>query len=647
MKRQINQFDLTSFYTANHPIYSQMTVRKAVKEGYSLSVMVYRAVRIIVQAASGIPWIVLDKNKEEILNHPFTNTWAKPNKQFSGQDNMEFIIAHLKLCGNSLIQPVIVNGQPREFWVCMPDMIKPIPSDKIGEWIKGWEIQTSQGRIITAPPEQFIHFMQFDPGNPYWGIGDLQAAGRTIDADNEAQDTQKIQLQNRNIPSGVFQFEQGLDDTQFEEVTRRVREKFLQKSKRGEPWVFGGGYKWQQMSLTPVEMDYIQSRLQNKRDIAAAFGIDPWLLGDREHSTYNNVIEARRALYEDSVIPLLDDIRSTLNLRIAPLYDDDIYITYDLSNVSAMREDYGKKVEHASKLWAMGIPFEQINSKLELGFDEFDGWDRGYLPFSVAPISSLSNEKDWELLDTIPWDSKSQTEEQKTMLWKRTDRRKIAWETVLRKRFQHLYEKEGVLVEKAFKGKKNIEQVMESQKEDWMQNLKAALFVIIEDFGKELENSKSALPIEKKFTFDPYSEAVITWITAHATESIKSIQGTNLKEVQMIIEKGMAENLTTTQIAKEIRKFYSDNAIYNAMRVARTETAAAASYGQLSAAEQTGVLQKKIWLSSRDDRVRDSHAAMDGEVRGLKEIFSNGCLAPGIGHDPAQVINCRCVLMFE
>ena len=652
MKRQLPQFDLTSFYSANQPIYPQMTVQKAVKEGYRLSVMVYRAIRAIVQAGSGIPWIVLDKDGEEIHNHPFTKVWARPNREFSGQDNMEFIIAHLKLCGNSLIQPLMINGQPKEFWVCMPDMIKPIPSDVQGEWLKGWEIQPTNGKVIHAPPEQFIHFMQFDPGNPYWGIGDLQAAARTIDADNEAQDTQKVQLQNRNIPPGVFQFDQSLDDTQFTEVTKRVREKFLQKSKRGEPWVLGGGYKWQQMSLTPVEMDYIQSRLQNKRDIATAFGLDPWWLGDREHSSYNNVAEARRSMYEDVTIPLLDDIRSTLNLKVAPMYGDDIYITYDLSNVPAMREDFGKKVEQAGKLWSMGIPFEQINNKLELGFDEFEGWETGYLPFSVAPVGTpkVEAEKDedwenWTLVEVIPWKSKS--EEEKAMHWKRIDRRKVAWENVLAKRFKPLYEKEGLLVEKAFKAQSDIQVAIESMKDDWTKNLKAALFVIIEDFGKELENIKSVKPSEKKYTFDPYSEAVLTWLTAHAAESIRSIQETDLMEVRSILEKGVAEGLTNTQIAKELRKFYNENAIYKAMRVARTETAAAASFGQLSSAEQSGVLKTKIWLSSRDARVRDSHAALDGDSRQLNGVFSNGCTAPGIGGDASEVINCRCVMQFE
>ena len=43
---------------------------------------------------------------------------------------------------------------------------------------------------------------------------------------------------------------------------------------------------------------------------------------DRYHSTYNNVVEARKGLYEDVGIPMLDDIKATLNLKVAPLYGE-------------------------------------------------------------------------------------------------------------------------------------------------------------------------------------------------------------------------------------------------------------------------------------------------------------------------------------
>jgi hypothetical protein len=53
----------------------------------------------------------------------------------------------------------------------------------------------------------------------------------------------------------------------------------------------------------------------------------------------------------------------------------------------------------------------------------------------------------------------------------------------------------------------------------------------------------------------------------------------------------------------------------------------------------------KEWISSRDDRVRDSHAMVDGEIRALHEGFSNGLLYPNAPGAPArEVCGCRCAV---
>jgi len=519
----LSPFQVVATQTPNIPVYTDLTVRKATREGYKISIYVYRAVRTIIQAASAIPWIVQDSKGEPIENHEFTEVWAKPNPEFSGQDNMEFIIAHQLLVGNSLIQPIIVRGKPKEFWIVMPDLVQPIPSDIRGEWLKGWRVTSADGRQYDAPPEQFIHFMQMDPGNPYWGIGPLMAAARTVDTDNEAQDTQKVSMQNRATPDGVFEAE-AITSEQYEEANRQIRERYLSKEKRRLPWVVAGA-KWHQMSLTPVEMDYIASRLHNKRDIAGAFGISPIFLGDLEQSSYNNMMEARKALYEDVVIPLLDDIKATLNLKVAPMYGD-IVIAYDTSKVAALREDFTKKVEQAKNLWSMGVPFDQINQRLEMGFEEFSGWDRGYLPVMLMPTGSspaptaeeaakmqlakLDKLMPTTLDEAIPWFRELrgrvsdkwisdalkalnlQTEEQKTAHWKRIDRRRIGWWGVVSKKVGPLYEAEAKAIEKAIKGKKPdklidaAEKAINAGRPEWEKIITATSAAIIADFGEEI-----------------------------------------------------------------------------------------------------------------------------------------------------------------
>jgi len=622
--------------TPGVPVYTDMTVQKATREGYKISVYVYRAVRTIIQAASAIPWVVI-KDGEIIDGHPLSQVIANPNKEFSGQDLMEYTIAYLELVGNALWQPIIVGGRVREIWPVLPDVVQPVPSDVPGEWMKGWQV-TNNGRMEILPSETFIHFQQINPGNPYWGISPLMAAARTIDTDNEAQDTQKVSMQNRGVADGAFIHESPLTPEQFEEARRQIKENYLARSRRREPWILGAGTKWQPMSITPVEMDFIASRIQNKRDIAAAFGISPIFLGDLEQSSYDNMQQARKSLYEDVVIPLLDDLKSTINLKLAHLYGD-ITLTYDLSNVPALREDYGKKVEQAARLWSMGVPFEQINAKLEMGFDEFPGWDVGYLPLSLLPTgySGSSEEKQFKAIET---------EDAKVQYWKRLDRRRIGWWGAAEKKILPLFENEKDEVLKAIKSGDPMtaaENAITKQKDKWLEVMTAITTAIVEDFGNDIAQDLGA---ERKWRFDPFKPAAMQWIIGHAADSVTTILNTNKNDIKNIILRGMADNLPTPDIADEISKFYNDRSEYKSMRIARTEVAAASGYGSLEAARQSGIVERKKWLSSRDDRVRDSHQAIDGEEVPLDGTFSNGCEAPGVGGDPAETIQCRCVLQF-
>jgi HK97 family phage portal protein len=610
--------------TPNVPVYSDLTVSRAARQGYKLSIWVYRSVRTIASAFAAVPWLVVDRNGEELPAHPFMDIVRQPNPEFSWQDMTEIYAAHLKLCGNELWQPVMVGGKPREIWPVMPDLVSPIPSDEPGQWLRAWEVRTQHGHF-NAPPETFIHFMEMDPGNPYWGTAPLMAAARTVDTDNEAQDTQKVELQNRSVPPGVFQFESPLSAEQHDEASRRVRELFTAKSRRGEPWVLGGGYKWIQMAMTPVEMDYVQSRLHNERAIAAAFGIDPWFLGDREHSTYNNVQEARRALYEDVVIPMLEDMKSTLNLRLGPVYNDGATITYDVSNVPAMRSDYKDKVEAAHKLWSMGVPFEQINQQLELGFSEYPGWDAGYVPLTLVPSKAAPQ-----------YQTKAMSAEQLRSAWLQTDRLREAWVPVVAKRYEALYEREAGTITDL--GESAVQAAINSLAPDWQRTARGVLSALVGEFGKVHAASLGAEKAERKWEFNPMEAALAAWLDDMAASEVRTILASNLADVRAVIRQGTEAGLSNDEIARNLRQFYADRSPYKAMRIARTETTKASTHAVIEAAKQSGVCDEKMWVTARDDRVRDEHAAMDGETVPLDATFSNGLEGPG---EP----NCRCAIV--
>ncbi len=656
---------LVGLQTPSVPVYSDMTVRRATREGYKISVYVYRAVRTIVAAGSGIPWMVLDREGEEILDHPFTRVLRRPNPAMSGQDLMELLMAHLLLPGNALWQPLVVGGQIRELWPVMPDKVRPIPSKQPGEWLEAWEIEGQRH----VPPETFIHFQQFDPGNPYWGTGPLLAAARTIDTDNEALDTQKISMQNRAIPDGIFTPNlEVMTREQFAEANRQIAEVYTAKGKRRAPWVITA--KYQQMALSPVEMDYIASRLANKQDIAAAFGIDSAFLGDKSASTYNNLVEMKRSLYEQAVLPMLDDIKATMNLRIAPLYGD-IEIAYDTSGVAALREDYTAKAETAARLWSLGVPMSMLNTTLELGLEEYEGWDVSYLPMNVVPADMVGAEPEPVPEEPEPAPDADQpkslnvnTEEQKALFWKRIDTRRQAYWNVVAKRLSTLYGAGGDAVVRAVRNapmesaENQAEAAITSLRPRWEKTLRAICMALVEDFGNQTAADLGGKPKAKpgdpetkddRWVFDPFNDAVKKWLAEHVTESVTLILRSEANRVSRIIEEGRAANATIDEVARSLRDFYDGpQARFNAMRTARTEVHAAAGFGQREAALQSKWVKTHQWISSRDDRVRDAHQDIDGEEVPINQKYSNGLWHPGdTSGDPAEFVMCRCAEVWH
>ncbi|MCX5189029.1 phage minor head protein [Streptomyces sp. NBC_00268] len=86
-------------------------------------------------------------------------------------------------------------------------------------------------------------------------------------------------------------------------------------------------------------------------------------------------------------------------------------------------------------------------------------------------------------------------------------------------------------------------------------------------------------------------------------------------------------------------------------RIARTEAGRAWNTATLGAArDATGSPAPvvKQWLTRHDDRVREDHARVDGQIRLLDEQFSVGGVKMDAPHDPtapaSQCVNCRCIL---
>ncbi len=133
-------------------------------------------------------------------------------------------------------------------------------------------------------------------------------------------------------------------------------------------------------------------------------------------------------------------------------------------------------------------------------------------------------------------------------------------------------------------------------------------------------------------------------------KAAKEMTKTTIESVESIIQKGLIDGLSVQAIASklEVSLVFSEA---RSLRIARTESTRAVNSATDQAyrlAEANGINIKKQWLSSRDAKVREAHAELDGVIVGVNEEFeSEGYTSssPANFGDPSLDVNCRCTII--
>lgn len=124
----------------------------------------------------------------------------------------------------------------------------------------------------------------------------------------------------------------------------------------------------------------------------------------------------------------------------------------------------------------------------------------------------------------------------------------------------------------------------------------------------------------------------------------------NERKMRSAVMQGILQGETIPQISNRLANVTDMNRT-SALRNARTMVGSAENMGQLDAFERAndlGINVQKTWLATLDDRVRDSHAELDGETVPVDEPFSNGLMCPKDPEgEPAEVYNCRCRMIAQ
>ena len=299
------------------------------REGYLHNAIAQRAVRLVAEGVASVP-----------LTSPDPGVLALVKATSGGQHLLETVASHLLLHGNAYIELIAgPDGTPVELYALRPERVA-VEADT-----RGWPmafLYTAGPATTRMPAESVIHIRNMHPLDDHYGLGCLGAASGAVAIHNAAAKWNKALLDNAARPSGALTYDTGdagaLSGEQFDRLRAELDASFAGAVNAGRPMLLEGGLKWQALSMTPADMDFVGLKEGAAREIALAFGVPPVLLGLPGDATYANYREANKALWRQSILPLTVKILEALGEGLRPWFAG-VSFGIDLDQVTALSED--------------------------------------------------------------------------------------------------------------------------------------------------------------------------------------------------------------------------------------------------------------------------------------------------------------------
>lgn len=349
------------------PVWMSRDYTQFAQEAFVRNVVAHRAMTMVAQAASSIPWTAYRQRvrgaRQEIKTHPMLQLLERPNPQQTRQEWIEAIVMYRMISGNAFIQAVGPRDEsPRELHLLRPDRVAVIAGKNalpaayrysVGETYIDYPVDRITGRA------RVLHLKTFHPLNDWYGLSPVEAAAYSIDQHNQSAAWNQALLQNGARPSGALVVKTGdsglpvMSEEQYTRVKQQLDDQFAGAANAGRPLLLEGGLDWKEMSLTPKDMDFVQAKHSAARDIALAFGVPPQLLGIPGDNTYSNLQEARTALWEQTVIPLTEQLAASIGQWLSSLFGETVEFVPDTDAVMALamrNQAIWERVEKASFL---------------------------------------------------------------------------------------------------------------------------------------------------------------------------------------------------------------------------------------------------------------------------------------------------------
>ncbi len=323
------------------PMYSDRNFERYVSEGYQKNELMYACITANAATAALVSLKVYDQTEhEEIKDHPLRRLMARPSPFLSEYDFWALTSIYEDLAGVAYWEKVRNGaGEVVELFPLRPDYMTAIPSSTTFISTYLYAVPGMDEKRIA--PADVLVFKQFDPRDLRQAISPTKVAARSIDVDNSLTDYIRLLEEKGFEPPGVLTTKLVLQDSDVDEILRRLRTRYGGIENRNKPLVLDRDATYQRTGSTMQEMDFTAQDERNEARICEIYQIPPIIVGARvglRYGTYANYQEARLSWWEDKLTPKYKHRSDVIDAQLAPDFDKTVDTEFDTSKVPALME---------------------------------------------------------------------------------------------------------------------------------------------------------------------------------------------------------------------------------------------------------------------------------------------------------------------
>ena len=418
-------------YLGNSIIWNAENDQTYIDNGYRQNATIYSLVNIIINACSTIPFqiyevrsesdykrykaltsalspeamlkaqIMRKNNMVELEHTNIHELLERPNPMQSYGSFIQELIAFGKLTGNRYIYGIAPETgikQYKELYV-LPSQLVEINSGGIMQPVKEYSLQYNGSHKI--PAEVICHIKDFNPnyntsGSHLYGQSPLKAGLRSLQTNNEATETGVKYLQNQTARGVLMSDEGDINEMQAKQLKQKFKQQYRGSNNAGDIIITPKKLSWVNFGLNASDLSLIEQYNASIKDLCNIYNVPSVLLNNTESSTYNNVKEAKKSLYQNAVLPEMLKIRDELNRWLMPQFGEKLKLDFDFTAVPELQEETEKIVNQMSSAWWLTPNEKRIATGY--GVDEENGMmNTYYVPSNLLPIESSEIEVNEEL----------------------------------------------------------------------------------------------------------------------------------------------------------------------------------------------------------------------------------------------------------